>query len=330
MWLALFCFSLSAAKQSPASYFYNAERPLIIAHRGACGYIPEHTLQAYDIAAYMGVDFIEPDLVPSKDGHFIINHDPLLDDTTNVAALPKFAHLRTTKTINTVNGPETQTGWFTEDFTLEEIKELRATQRLAIRPQTLNNLFQKITIDEALDWTIETNKNRIAQEKKLLGVYIELKDPAYFNSIGYPVEEMLISILRARGIDSVKGASEICPIILQCFELESLQKMKMITDLPLVYLVSGKNIPFNITDYAEIVNGVGPSADMVFNPDGSSTGFLQQAHAAELAVHPWVVRDDVPFGPFTRQQIYMLLRGSGVDGIFDEFPDSASVYFTLN
>lgn len=329
MWILVLCAALSVSKKSPAAYFYNFNRPLIIAHRGASGYIPEHTMQAYDVAAYMGADFIEPDLVPTKDGHLLVNHDPLLDDTTNVAYLPQFSYLYTTKTMITVNGLVTQSGWFSEDFTMAQLKELRAIQRLPFRPQSMNDLFQKVSITEVLDWAIGINQQRIINNQPLLGVYIELKDPEYFNSVGYPVEKMLLEILRERNIDTIKGASEICPIILQCFELQSLEIMSKLSDLPLVYLINGNNIPFDMKDYAEIVNGVGPSSNIVFDPSGRETDFVYRAHEANLAVHLWVVRDDVPFGPFTRQQTYQALRNSGLDGVFDEFPDSASIYFNL-
>src|SRR5574343_1819520 len=133
-------FWTGAAKITLAPYFYNSQRPIIIAHRGACGYLPEHTLQAYDVAAYMGADFIEPDLVPTKDSQLLINHEGVLNDTTNVALLPQFANLLTTKTISGFDGNTTITGWFAEDFNLYQLKELRSKQRLAFRPSTFNYL----------------------------------------------------------------------------------------------------------------------------------------------------------------------------------------------
>jgi glycerophosphoryl diester phosphodiesterase len=319
------------SKVTGAKYFYNSQRPLIIAHRGASGYVPEHTLQAYEMAAYMGADFIEPDLVPTKDGYLMINHENLLNDTTDVSNFPIFKDLLKTKTITTPSGSTTQTGWFSEDFTLSQIKQLRAKQRLPLRPSSFNYLFPKITIDEALDWTISLNKKRIADGIPLLGVYIELKHPSYFNSIGLPVENMLLKILKKRNIDTIKGASSICPIILQCFELESLKYLSKYTDLPLVFLISSSDsAQYNISEYSLIVSGVGPDIPFVFDRNGAPTGFVQEAHRYGIAVHLWTIRDDVPFFGLNRKLTYSALASSQIDGVFDEFPDSASVYFSLS
>ena len=173
------------------------------------------------------------------------------------------------------------------------------------------------------------NKGRISQGQALLGAYIELKYPAYFNSIGIHVEDLLLKVLRERSIDTIKGASQICPIILQCFELQSLEYMAKFTDLPLVMLLKlGESVNTNISYYANLVNGIGPSMNFVFNSDGTTTDFVQVAHENSLMVHPWTVRDDVPFGNLNRQQLYSAILKSGVDGIFDEFPDSASIYLS--
>ena len=326
----ILAISSVSSKRTEAEYFYNSARPLIIAHRGASGYIPEHTLQAYEVAAYMGADFVEPDLCPSKDGYLVINHENMLNDTTNVAFLPQLEYLLTTKTVPTNTGFENETGWFIEDFTLNQIKQLKSKQRLSFRPNTLDYYFEKIIIDEALDWAIKKNQQRAANNQPLVGVYIELKKPAYFNSLGFPVEDMLLKVLRKRGIDNIQGASKFCPIILQCFELESLVYMSQYTDLPLIYLVESSNVQYSFSYLADVVNGVGPSSSFIFTPQDQLTDYVSQAHANDLAVHMWVVRDDVPIGNFTRQQFYAVIRESGLDGIFDEFPDSATIFFNLN
>lgn len=328
MWIILL-FCAGVAKITLAPYFYNSQRPVIIAHRGACGYLPEHTLQAYEMAAYMGADFIEPDLVPTKDHHLIINHEGLLNETTNVALIPEFSNLLTTKTITDYEGTTTVIDWFSEDFYLHQIKELRAKQRLPIRPSTFNHLFKKISINEALDWVISINHERIQSNKTLLGAYIELKNPSYYNSLGFPVEDILLQVLKAKKIDSIKGASSLCPIILQCFELSSLKYMAQHTDLPLVYLIEDLHLSHNISEYQSIVNGVGPNLKMVFNADGSATQFVQQAHDGNLAVHPWVIRDDMPLYGWGRQETYEYALNAKLDGIFDEFPDSANFHFSL-
>ena len=328
MWIILLFWAVMA-KISLAPYFYNSQRPLIIAHRGACGYLPEHTLQAYEMAVYMGADFIEPDLVPTKDNHLLINHEGLLNETTNVALLPEFASLLTTKTMYDYEGNTTETDWFSEDFYLHQLKELRAKQRLPFRPSTFNNLFKKITINEALDWVISINKERILSDQTLLGAYVELKNPSYYNSLGFAVEDLLLKVLKDRKIDTIKGASSICPIILQSFELSSLKYMAQHTDLPLVYLIQDTHILHNVPEYQGIVNGVGPNLQMVFNADGSATQFVQQAHKANLAVHPWVIRDDMPLYGWGRPETYEYVLNAKLDGIFDEFPDSSIFHFGL-
>ncbi|CAG9316973.1 unnamed protein product [Blepharisma stoltei] len=330
MWLLTVLVSIAIAKQTPAPYLQNLKRPLNIAHRGASGYIPEHTLQAYDVAAYMSADYIEPDLNPTKDFHLVINHDNLLNETSNVELLPQFAYLRTTKTIQTYEGNITETGWFIEDFTLEQIKQLRAKQRLSFRPKTFNYLLEKITIDEALEWAIKENENRKRNKKNLVGAYIELKNPTYYNSKGFPVQQMLLNTLKKFGIDDIKGANEKCPIILQCFELETLEFFSKETDLPLVYLIdSGSGLPYNMTEYASIVHGVGPDIGFIFNTKYDSTGFVALAHQNNLFVHPWTIRDDTLPAGFTAKQVYLKLLYENIDGIFTEFPDSANTYFNL-
>lgn len=328
MLLLLVLMHFSTSRKSPAGYFYNGNRPLVIAHRGACGYIPEHTLQAYETAAYMGADFIEPDLVPTKDFKLVVNHENLLDQTTNVNELPQFSNLQTTKTFPTYEGILTQTGWFAEDFSLDQIKQLKAKQRILTRPQGMNLYFRKLTIEEVLDWVIDVNKIRLVEGIPLLGAYIELKDSAYFNSIGFKVEDMLLDVLKARNIDSVDGASLICPIILQSFELESLIALGEKTDLPLVYLIEDRYILHNISYYADFVDGVGPGFNLVFDKDCKFTDFVDIAHENHLAVHMWVVKKDKPFCGFDQEETYKKILDSHVDGVFDEFPDLAKYYFT--
>ncbi|CAG9313665.1 unnamed protein product [Blepharisma stoltei] len=330
MWLITVLISVAIAKQTLAPYLKNLKRPLNIAHRGASGYIPEHTLQAYDVAAYMSADYIEPDLNPTKDFHLVINHDNLLNETSNVELLPQFAYLHTTKVVQTYSGNVTETGWFVEDFTLEQIKQLKAKQRLSFRPATFNYLLDKITIDEALQWAVNQNEERKKNKKPLVGAYIELKNPAYYNSKGFPVQQMLLDTLKKFGVDDLKGASERCPIILQCFELETLQFFSNVTDLPLVYLIdSGAGLPYNMTEYASIVHGVGPNLGFLFNGKFDSTGFVALAHQNDLFVHPWTIRDDVLPKGFTVKEYYLKLLYENVDGIFTEFPDSATAYFNL-
>ncbi|CAG9320888.1 unnamed protein product [Blepharisma stoltei] len=329
MWfITALLFSSALAKPTSAPYLLTQNRPFIIAHRGACGYIPEHTLQAYEVASYMSADFIESDLVPSKDFQLIVNHDNLLNETTNIDLLPQFSNLHTTKTIDTYKGNITETGWFIEDFSLNQIKELRAKQRLNFRPKHLNYLFQKITIEETLNWAINENLERIKKNKKLLGVYIELKYPKYFNSKGFPVQEMLLGVLNKFGVGDLNSASEKCPIVLECFELETLKYFSEVTDLPLVYLIDSRIGSNQIEEYSTIVHGVGPDLGYVFDLGLDGTGFIAKAHSNELFVHPWVMRDDILPEGANAEEMYLKLLYENADGIFTDFPDSASTYFS--
>ena len=320
---------ISSGRLTRALYFYSSERPLIIAHRGACGYLPEHTLQAYELAAQMGADFIEPDLVPTRDHQLLVNHEGQLDETTNISELPGFRHLYTTKTIWSSVGEETETGWFSEDLYLSEIKELRAKQRLPTRIQAFNHLFEKVTLVEVLDWALKVNEKRLLSNQTLLGVYIELKTPGYYNSLGFKVEDLLLRTLRDKGIDTIKKATEKCPVILQSFEFESLEYLHRHTDLPLVYLFESGYVKLNMSEYQDVVNGIGPEMELVFHANGDPKELVNEAHSNNLSVHPFVVREDRRVNSWSRERTYENILKAKIDGIFDEFPKSALAYFSL-
>lgn len=162
-----------------------SERPLIIGHRGASGYRPEHTIEAYALAIEMGVDYIEPDLVSTKDGVLIARHENNIAETTNVAE--KFADRKRTKTID----GQSAEGYFAEDFTLKEIKSLRCKERLAIRGNKYDGLFQVPTLEEILEFV----QKKSAEKGRLIGVYPELKHSSYHRSLGLNVEEKLVQLL---------------------------------------------------------------------------------------------------------------------------------------
>src|SRR5215208_3606484 len=175
---------------------HHEAKPLVIGHRGASGYRPEHTLASYELAARMGADYIEPDLVSTKDGVLVARHEPEISTTTDVADHSEFADRRTTKTID--GAPVT--GWFTEDFTLAELKTLRAKERIPdIRPQNTayDGLFEVPTFQEVLDL-----RKRLSKELgRRIGIYPETKHPTYFRSIGLPLEEKLVKALRRAGLN---------------------------------------------------------------------------------------------------------------------------------
>jgi glycerophosphoryl diester phosphodiesterase len=191
----------------------NREQPLVIAHRGASGYLPEETLEAYARAIDLGADAIEPDLISTKDGVLIARHDPNLDTSTDVGKHPEFASRK--KTVQ-VDG-ETQTGWFASDFTLAEIKTLGGLITDAERPQQFNGLYKVVTFQEIIDLA----KLRSAQLGRTVAVYPETKNPSYHRGLGLPLEDKLIGLIKAAGWNS-----KTAPIFVQSFEPGSLKEMR--------------------------------------------------------------------------------------------------------
>ena len=189
------------------------EQPLVVAHRGASGYLPEETLEAYARAIDLGADAVEPDLVSTKDGVLIARHDPNLDFSTDVAKHPEFASRK--KTVQ-VDG-ETQTGWFASDFTLAEVKTLGGLSTDAERPQQFNGLYKVVTFQELIDLV----KLRSTQLGRTIAVYSETKNPTYHRSLGLPLEDKLISIIEAAGWNSKTS-----PVFVQSFEPGSLKEMR--------------------------------------------------------------------------------------------------------
>lgn len=188
--------------------------PLVVGHRGAPGYLPEETLEAYTLAIEQGADVIEPDLVSTKDGVLIARHDPNLDFSTNVASKPEFASRKKTTTVD----GETQTGWFASDFTLAEIKTLGATMTTdATRPQQYNGLYKVVTFQEIVDLAIAKSK----EKGRTIAVYPETKNPTYHRELGLPLEDTLIGIITKAGWNS-----KTAPIFVQSFEPSSLKYLR--------------------------------------------------------------------------------------------------------
>ena len=207
----------------------HGQPPIVIGHRGASGYRPEHTLASYDLAISMGADFIEPDLVSTKDGVLIARHEPNITGTTDVSSRPEFAARRTTRTVD--GGAET--GWFAEDFTLAEIKTLRAVERLPYRNQSYNGQFEVPTLQEIIDLA----KRRGAETGRVVGLYIETKHPSYFQAAGLPLEQRLVDALRANGLDRPDA-----PVFIQSFEVANLKQLNAMTAVPLVQLLSADGV----------------------------------------------------------------------------------------
>ncbi len=317
--------------------YQRAASPLVIAHRGASGYRPEHTLAGYELAIDMGADFIEPDLVSTKDGILVARHENEISETTDVASHPQFASRRTSKRIDGVEA----TGWFTEDFTLDEIKTLRARERLAFRKQDFNGRFEVPTFAEVLDLA----RRKSAEAGRSIGIYPETKHPTYFRSIGLPLEEPLLAALESAGYRGRRA-----PIYIQSFEVENLEELRKRTDLPLIQLLDAVGQPYDfalagdgrtyrdlatpagLARIAAYADGIGPHKRLIVpaGPLGhlhSPTSLVEDAHRAGLLVHPWTFRSDGPFlAPYYEgepEREYDQFFSLGVDGVFSDFADVA-------
>ncbi|WP_293877758.1 MULTISPECIES: glycerophosphodiester phosphodiesterase [unclassified Sphingomonas] len=303
--------------------------PIVIAHRGASGSRPEHTLAAYELAIDQGADVIEPDLVPTRDDVLVARHENAIGGTTDVAAHPEFADRRTTKTID---GQEL-TDWFVEDFTLAELKTLRARERLpALRPgnTAYDGRFAIPTLAEII---------ALAQRRHV-GIYPETKHPTYFARIGHPTDVALVAALKAAGWDSADA-----PVFIQSFEVANLRRIHALTKVRLIQLVAGQGAPADgaAPSYADMLTpdglrqvaryawGLGPDKAQLW-AGAVPTSLIADAHAAGLRVHPWTYRAENAFLParFRRGdapdahgdvagEIGAALR-LGIDGFFTDYP----------
>jgi len=292
---------------------------LIIAHRGASGHRPEHTIESYTVAIAMGADYIEPDVVSTKDGVLIARHENEIGGTTDVAE--KFAARKTTKSID----GQSITGWFTEDFTLAEIKTLRARERLPFRSHDRDGMYPIPTFDEVL--ALADAKSR--ETGRTIGVYPETKHPTYFRSIGLPLEPPLLETLARHGKRERSDA-----VFIQSFEPANLQLLRPMTTLRLVLLLEATAdvSPSRLAQVRTFADGIGPNSRLIVpaNADGTlraPTTLVADAHAAGLFVHVWTLRSEPMFlspsygGDPIKE--YRQFADLGVDGIFGDFPDVA-------
>ncbi len=309
--------------------------PIVIAHRGASGLRPEHTLAAYDLAIDQGADFIEPDLVPTKDDVLVARHENAIADTTDVADHPEFAARKTSKTID----GQTITGWFVEDFTLAELKTLRAKERLPkLRPANTayDGRFEIPTLAEI----IALAKRRSAETGRTIGIYPETKHPTYFAGIGHPTDVKLVAELREAGWDSATA-----PVFIQSFEVKNLQRLHTITRIRLIQLIdseggpadgaqpsyAGMITPVGLKAVAAYAYGIGPNKAMLW-AGATPSPLVANAHAAGLRVHPWTYRAENMFepdrfrrgaDPATHGDIAAEIDAGlaqGIDGFFTDFP----------
>jgi len=207
----------------------SAARPLVIGHRGAHGYLPAHTLEGYALAIELGADFIEPDLVSTKDGHLIARHEPNILNTTDVASRPEFASRRRTAVIDGA----ADEGFFASDFTLAEIKRLRAVQDFADRLQQFNGNFEVPTLEEI----IALAKRKSEEKGRQIGIYPEVKHSTYHKSIGLPIEQRLVNVLAAAGWNRRDA-----PVIIQSFEQSNLRELRHMTPVRLIQLIDANDV----------------------------------------------------------------------------------------
>jgi glycerophosphoryl diester phosphodiesterase len=309
--------------------------PLVFAHRGASGERPEHTRAAYDLAIDQGADFIEPDLVMTRDGRLVVRHENEISGTTNVADHPEFAARRTTKTIDGVP----TTGWFTEDFTLAELKTLRARERLpAFRPDNLAYADEAIlTFQEVIDIA----RAGSARTGRVIGVAPELKHPSYFVGVGLPMEPAFLEALTANDLMAAYS-----PIIVQCFEIDALRSLNHSTEVPLLQLMSSAGgpadhpattyaamaTPEGLAEIATYAEAVGVETAMIVPQQrsgaaGEATTLVADAHRAGLKVVAWTFRAEDVFLPTDyRGDLPRWIRrfyDLGVDAVFSDFPGVA-------
>lgn len=323
--------------------------PTIIGHRGASGYRPEHTFGSYQLALDLGADIVEAgDLVPTKDGHLVCRHEPEIGGTTDVADHKEFADRKTTKVLDGVS----TTGWFTEDFTLAELKTLRAIERIpANRPHNTlyNGRWEIPTFEEVLKWQDEQTRRR----GKQVWIYPETKHPTYFRKLGLGLEERVAKLLHKHGKDRKHS-----PVILQSFEPSSIQRLNKLVDNPLVVLLSAANTrpwdfveagdPRTVADLitrtglreiAGYAQGIGPTLDLVIPKDANGnlttpTTLVKDAHAVGLLLHPYTMRNENPFLPANFRKgtdadaygdVFGAFRtyfATGIDGVFTDNADT--------
>lgn len=310
--------------------------PLVIGHRGAAGHRPEHTLASYALAIDYGVDFIEPDLVATKDGVLIARHENDISGTTDVAE--KFPQRRAAKTID----GQKIAGFFTEDFTLAEIKTLRARERLPFRSQAWNGVYEIPTFQEVIDLA----RSRSAAERRVIGVYPETKHPSYFRSIGLALEPLLLNVLEANGYTDARA-----PVFIQSFEVQSLKELSRHTGVRRIQLMEDAALqpydfvmagdartygdlmtPQALVGIAGYAHGIGPWKRSIVPQRAAGAlappaSLVADAHAVGLLVHPYTFRDEPEFLAPDYQldpvREYLHFYRLGVDGVFSDFGDTA-------
>jgi glycerophosphoryl diester phosphodiesterase len=358
----LVALAIVAAVGPPAAVAHenrHEKRPLVIGHRGTAGYLPDHTLQGYKLAIELGADYIEPDLVSTKDGVLIARHEPNLIATTDVSKRPEFASRKTTMKVDGVD----EEGFFASDFTLREIKKLRAVQPFAERPHQFDGKFEIPTFEEVLDLIDRESR----KHHRRVGVYPETKHPTFHERLGLPLEGKLVAALRRHDLDHRSAK-----VFIQSFEQANLKQLNRATPVRLVQLVDANDVnPDGTLDYTapfdrpydwtvsgrtdtfgffatnaglrEIrtyADGIGPWKRYIVSsvPAGPGAGesgrkalpptdLIERAHAHGLLIHTWTFRNeqsrllsDYGGNPINE---YLQFYELGIDGVFSDFADTA-------
>ncbi|MCD0446605.1 glycerophosphodiester phosphodiesterase [Glycomyces sp. A-F 0318] len=307
---------------------HHHDEPIVIAHRGASGHLPEHTLEAYALAVELGADVIEPDLVLTADGELLARHEPMLDGTTDIAEHPEFADRETTKLVD--GSPVT--GFFADDFTLAELKTLRAEERLPdLRPQSAahDGEFELVTYDEVLDY-VDTLRGKVV-------TYPEMKHPSYYEEQGMSIEDALADLLEERGLDRKRS-----PVWVQSFEYQSLLDIAERVDNRIGLNIDGQGriSDAELDEYARTLDTVSLNKNRIFprGADGSvsePTDVVERAHDRGLDVHVWTFRAENAFLPANLRDgddpaawgdieaEFALFYDLGVDAVFSDFPELA-------
>ena len=321
---------------------------LVIGHRGAAGYRPEHTLASYELSIRLGADVIEPDLVTTGDGVLVARHEPEISGTTDVARHPEFADRRTTRTVDGVE----RTGWFTDDFTLRELRTLRAVERIPqLRPR--NALYDGRDRIPTLQEVIDLARRASQQHGRRIGIAPETKHPTYFRERGKPLEPALVRVLTRNGLNRADAG-----VYVQSFEVANLVTLRSRLRVDLVQLTAAAGAPWDFVaagdprTYADLVtpaglrriaryaDALGPDKTQIVPRDGAGTSFpattlVRDAHRAGLAVLPYTFRNENAFlpaelrcgadpaaygGAFAEYDRFLRL---GVDGLFTDNADTA-------
>ena len=323
---------------TPGDSSFTPNDALVIAHRGAAGYRPEHTLPSYELAIEQGADYIELDLVITSDGVLIARHENELSDTTDVAARGEFAARMTNKTIDGIP----RSGWFAEDFTLSEIKILRARERLpSQRPDSSahDGMYEVPTLNEIIAFV---EQQQVATGRPI-GLYIETKHPSFFAQQNLALEPPLLAALDAADLNTASA-----PVFIQSFEVTNLKELDSASDLKLIQLLLPFGTPADkvgvdgartymemltvegLAEIATYADGIGPHKGYVIPRKGASLGtpteLVDDAHAVNLLVHPYTFRNENMYlpreywdDPVGEIQAFL---NTGIDGFFTDFPDT--------